>query len=263
MRLSSLAHQTDLMLARFQGEVKDHGRYITVKTPANPGYHWGNYIIFDHPPAAGDFKRWKELYRREFTHYPEIKHMTFAWDQPDPGQTDEFLQAGFHLDKSVVLTTAQVQRPPKFNETVTVRPLHSEQDWEQTTLLQILCRSQDHEPMSYEKYKRAQMANFREMSRAGLGGWFGAFLNGKLVGDLGVFHQNGIARYQQVSTHPDYRRLGVCGTLVHATACHALERFGTKTLVMVADSEYHAARIYESVGFQPTEKTFSLGWWIS
>ena len=31
-----------------------------------------------------------------------------------------------------------------------------------------------------------------------------------------------------------------------------------ETLVMVADEEYHAAKVYESVGFRPTEKLLGL-----
>jgi len=34
-----------------------------------------------------------------------------------------------------------------------------------------------------------------------------------------------------------------------------------KTLVMVADENYHAAKIYESIGFQPEEKQVGLDWW--
>ena len=98
------------------------------------------------------------------------------------------------------------------------------------------------------------MARYQKMSHAGLGHWFGAFLGSKLVGDLGLFVENGIGRFQNVTTHPDFRRRGICGTLVHAVATYALSNMGAKTLVMVADEAYHAAKIYESVGFKPTER---------
>lgn len=31
-----------------------------------------------------------------------------------------------------------------------------------------------------------------------------------------------------------------------------------QTLVMVADPEYHAAKVYESVGFEPTQKAIGM-----
>jgi len=81
------------------------------------------------------------------------------------------------------------------------------------------------------------------------------------VADLGVFVERGVGRYQAVGTHPDFRRRGICGALVHQAGQYAFERLGAETLVMVADEAYHAARIYESVGFQPTERQFSLCRW--
>jgi hypothetical protein len=35
---------------------------------------------------------------------------------------------------------------------------------------------------------------------------------------------------------------------------------GIEKLVMVADENYHAARIYESVGFKPVEKIYGVCW---
>ena len=39
-----------------------------------------------------------------------------------------------------------------------------------------------------------------------------------------------------------------------------LERNEITTLVMEADEDYHAARIYEEVGFEPTQRLISLEW---
>lgn len=49
--------------------------------------------------------------------------------------------------------------------------------------------------------------------------------------------------------------------MVFRSASYAFEKMGVKTLVMVADEEYHAAKIYESVGFVPTEKIVGVCWW--
>jgi predicted GNAT family acetyltransferase len=78
---------------------------------------------------------------------------------------------------------------------------------------------------------------------------------------LGIFFEENVARYQTVGTHPNYRRRGICGSLVYQTALHTLEKYGVDTLVMLADPDYHAARIYESVGFQPEEMQYGVQWW--
>jgi predicted GNAT family acetyltransferase len=96
------------------------------------------------------------------------------------------------------------------------------------------------------------------MTQAGLGNWWGAFLDGKMVSSLGLFLEHGVGRFQNVETHPNFQRQGLCGTLVHTAAKHAFETLNARVLVMCADPEYHAARIYESVGFKPNETQIAL-----
>jgi len=260
MELRSLGRKTDLIFARFGGEVVDRGDYIAIKTPSNPGFHWGNYLIFRAPPQAGDLTYWTEIYRNEFDYYDEIEHMTFTWDSPGRGNPEEFISAGFIFDTAKVLIATQVLAPPKINTSIEVRPLSTDDDWEAATSLQVLCRDSAFEEGEYRIFKRRQMAMYRQMSQRGLGNWFGAFLGHTLVGDLGIFFDGSIGRFQNVGTHPQFRRQGICGTLVFQCAQFALRNFGIKTLVMEADADYHAARIYESVGFRPTETNHSLSW---
>jgi predicted GNAT family acetyltransferase len=105
------------------------------------------------------------------------------------------------------------------------------------------------------------MARYRAMAAAGLGAWFGAFIGGQLVADSGVFHHQELGRFQEVETHPDYRRRGIGGTMVYAAARYALAHFGIQTLVIVADRDSAPARLYASLGFEPTEQQVGLEWW--
>jgi ribosomal protein S18 acetylase RimI-like enzyme len=168
----------------------------------------------------------------------------------------------------VVLTARQVQPPPKSNPEVQIRPLTEDWEWRQAEQEQVECCDPGHDPAGYRVFKHNQMERYRRMSRDGLGHWFGAFLGDRLVADLGLFVDRSrsvgpdlIGRFQSVETHPDFRRLGICGALVHQASRYAFERLGVETLVMVADEHYFAAKIYESVGFQPTEKQVGLDWW--
>ena len=99
------------------------------------------------------------------------------------------------------------------------------------------------------------------MVQSGLGCWFGGFLGSRMVASLGIFRDGDVGRYQIVSTHAEFRRRGICGSLVYLSARHAFEEMGLTTLVMVADEDYHAARIYESAGFIPSEKILGVCWW--
>ncbi|HET7120037.1 MAG TPA: GNAT family N-acetyltransferase, partial [Solirubrobacterales bacterium] len=62
-----------------------------------------------------------------------------------------------------------------------------------------------------------------------------------------------LARYQTVETDPSFRRRGLAGTLVHYAARYGLDELGARTLVMVADPDAEAIRIYRALGFAGTE----------
>jgi predicted GNAT family acetyltransferase len=71
---------------------------------------------------------------------------------------------------------------------------------------------------------------------------------------MGLFRASeGLARFQSVETHPDARRRGLAGTLVHHVSDFGLTEIGAHTLVMVADPTYAAIRLYRALGFTDSE----------
>lgn len=262
MNLRSLAWRTDLIFPAFDGEILDRGDYLVIRTPSNPTFYWGNFLLFGRPPAPGDDERWPRLFAQEIGTPPAVRHQTFGWDSPEGeiGTAPAFVAGGFRLLRSSVLTASAVTPPPR-PAAVTVRPLESDDDWRAATENQIRCREEGHGEAGYRVFKEAEMKRFRAMSRAGLGAWFGAFLDDVLVADLGIFRSANLGRFQNVETHPDFRRRGFAGTLVYQAARHTLGRKGVETLVLVADAESDAERLYRSVGFLATERESALERW--
>jgi len=263
MKAKSLGYQTDLIFPKFDGKILDRGDYLVILTPDNPRFHWGNFLLFKSPPKREDFQLWKNIFHREIASHLDVHHIAFGWDtvKGEAGDAEAFVDAGFKVFKSVVLSTNKVRAPTNFNTDVVIRPLCGDSEWQQAINNQIACREPDHDIESYTQFKIDQMLRYRKMTKAGVGHWFGAFLGDKMVADLGIFQVDNRARFQSVVTHPDYRRLGICGTLVYKSSRYAFEKMNVKTLVMIADEEYHAARIYESVGFVPKERQVGLSWW--
>ena len=114
--------------------------------------------------------------------------------------------------------------------------------------------------LTIETLDAAQGALELAAQAAGHGAVLGAFDDrGDMLSGLGIFGAgDGVARYQSVETHPDARSRGLAGTLVHRAGEWARGQLGTRTLVIVADPDYHAQRLYESVGFTPTEVQIAL-----
>ena len=54
MHVSSLGFRTDLALLTASGSiVEDRGTHLVVRSPDNPSYFWGNFILLAQPPVPG------------------------------------------------------------------------------------------------------------------------------------------------------------------------------------------------------------------
>jgi hypothetical protein len=61
----SLGWQTDLIFARFDAQVIARPDYLLVRTPHNPTFWWGNFLLFDHAPVEGEGGRWLSSFESE------------------------------------------------------------------------------------------------------------------------------------------------------------------------------------------------------
>jgi ribosomal protein S18 acetylase RimI-like enzyme len=263
VKIASLAYRTDLIFPAFDGQILDRGDYLAVRTPSNPSFYWGNFLLFSHPPLDGDFEKWRLLFVKEIGEPPETHHQAFGWDAPDgaDGVIQPFLEAGFHLERSVVLTTVDPRPPLHPAPSISIRQLTSDLDFREAVELQVLCREPEFGPAGYRVFRERAMERYRNMISAGLGAWYGAFVDAKLVADLGIFHDASLIRYQSVETHPDFRRRGIAGALVLQAGREAIAAYGRHALVIVAEEDAAAARLYSSLGFQFTERARGLLWW--
>jgi len=263
MNIKSLGYRTDLFFPSFDGEINDRGAYLVIRTPTNPTFYWGNFLLFPKPPQEGDFEEWRYLFAQEIGTPPVTEHQVFAWDSPEgeEGVIHPFLSAGFRLNRSVVLISNKPCRPARFSSLVNVRNLTTESDWEQAIENQVVCRDAEFEEHEYRIFKKQQMERYRRMASSGHGDWYGAFIEQKLVADLGIFHQDGIGRFQSVETHPNFRRQGIAGTLIYKAAHQAKRKYDLHTLVIVAEQGSSPARLYETLGYYLKEYQVGLEWW--
>ncbi len=262
MNIKSLGIKTDLHIKKFSGNVIDRGDYLVVHTPSNTGYWFGNYIIFDKPPAKLDFDRWRQIFKKEIYDKNRSEHMLFSWDTitGEQGDISEFNKNGFTLEEDVLLSTTKVNKPPHYNKDISIRILKTDEDWEVSFDNQILCRGESigESFADHKIFKRKQLAQYRQMCEEGLCEWYGVFIKDQMAADMGVFLVDRVGNFQDVGTAPAFRRQGICGTAVYEISKDLFESNKVDTMMMTADENYHAARIYESVGFKPSEKSVCL-----
>jgi ribosomal protein S18 acetylase RimI-like enzyme len=133
--------------------------------------------------------------------------------------------------------------------------LTSDDDWAQSVELRVACNDDgENDDPGHLEFTTLRAATNRSLTVAGYGGWFGAFVDGRLLSQMGLVAASpGLARFQSVETHPDARGQGLAGTLIQHVSRYGFGELGATILVMVADPDYSAIRLYRSVGFADGE----------
>jgi len=258
----SLAWRTELIFARFDGEVVDRGNHLLVRTPTSPACWWGNFLLFQHAPGPGDLERWMALFDEEIaSRQPASRHRAFGVDVPAPFVLPpEFAAAGFELREAAALTLTrdQLRAPRKaFPADAEFRVLDLARDAAAVVDLQVAAADTRFDPSDYRAFAQRQVQRYAAMQRAGRGHWLGlvAPVAGRpaLVASCGLFRDpdgEALGRFQFVATHPARRRRGLCTALVLAACRHGFEAMDLRMLAMLADPADVAIGLYESLGFR-------------
>ena len=251
MEVRSLGYRTDLMIRVLEGsQVEDRGDYLIIRTPRNPTYWWGNFLLLK-APKPGQAKRWVAAFTAEF---PAARHMAIGVDVTEISAVEigEYVARNLRLERSSVLTAQELAEPQQPNRQAAYRELSGDDDWRRSADLRAVVNAG--EPGSDPEFLHARVDAERALTEEGHGSWFGAFVDGDLVAQLGVITDgSGVARYQNVETHPAWRRRGLAGTLVWQAGRHALDTVGASTLVIVAEPLADAIRVYRTLGFADAE----------
>ncbi len=262
--LLSPGWQTHLMFARFDGEVTRHADHWVVRTPASPGYYWGNFLLYDRLATDADLAPWMQRFDEAIVRRaPGTGHVAFGMCEQVSSFTapPAFAEAGFEGYGTATLTLQRsgLQALPRaVDAAFELRALRLHQEASGVVALNMACNDDGYEPAGYRHFRAAQMQRYATMESAGMGHWWAAMHLGQVVAALGLFGQDGVGRFQHVETHPDFRRLGLCRALVHTACLHGFAAMGWHTLVMGADPDEVAIGIYRSVGFTQHDTLWML-----
>ncbi|HTY97433.1 MAG TPA: GNAT family N-acetyltransferase [Solirubrobacteraceae bacterium] len=264
----SLVWATDLQVLPASRVVERREGYLVVRSPENPLHHWGNFLLFDGPPASGDGERWEQLFEAEFSATPGVDHRAFGWEGTDAAEGEaraEFAARGYELEQLVGLLAAKggARAHPRENREVTIAPLDPRPGAEPELWEQVMAiwsaSSEEEEPGDLEArraFVRRRLGELRALFVAGSGSWYVALEGdpGEVVGCCGIVAAGPVGRFQSVDTRADRRRRGICSRLVVEACRHSERHYGVERFVLVADAGYHALGLYESLGFEPVER---------
>lgn len=260
-----LGWRSHLLAGRFGAEVIERDDCVVLRTPGNPTHYWGNCLILPAAPRDDDLAHWLARFDEEIAvHQPDSRHLAFGIDASQlGGALPSWRGAGIdEFDEMAVMTLEPAGLAPSSTlrdaDGVEMREVTLPGEIEAAVSAQVAARDPSFEAEGYREFRRRAMQRVAAMHREGLARWYGAWVGGELAANCGLVHDGTLGRFQYVQTHPDFRRRGLCRSLVHHVCGDAFGRIGLRRLVMCADPHDVAIGIYRSVGFAQVESHWCL-----
>lgn len=259
--MQNLASRTDAIFLKRDGFLEEHSDYWVIRTPDNPTFWFGNYILFKKAPGLGDLARWREIHDTVFD--GSLNHMVLGWDEPALGETQQFVDAGLVATHGIALSLHTPPQNTRTNPNLVVRRLQGQSEWDAMTRQQYDADLQDFAyPGDDGVFRASQMAAAKRMADDGQGDWWGAFLDDQLVGGMGLFFDEArtIGRFQYVTTAITHRRQRVCTTILDHVVRDAFDRIKPEVLVICtgAEDDNPASPAYRNFGFREEMRNYAF-----
>ena len=252
MTLRSLGLRSDLVAMQGLSHLEAHPAGHIMRTPNEPNYWSGNIAII-----AGDQADPLRDIAFSRAQFPKASHNCIVYDLPSPDLkmiNAALTPLGFDVDTFDVLTRQQRPAQTSVPQGIVIRELQSETDWD--AAFALACEvgvEEGYTQDTYPPYIAGRIRNRRAQIADGLGGWFGAFQGDLLVAQMGLFHDQQIARFQSVETRLAFRRRGICAALLSHVSQWAQDRAPRADQIIVAEADSDAGRLYRANGFALTE----------
>ncbi|WP_368185518.1 GNAT family N-acetyltransferase [Aestuariibius sp. HNIBRBA575] len=254
--MKSLGLVTDLLVMTGFSVIEPQGTALVQRSVNEPNFWFGNRLILS--DMSADPQDCLQMFQ---TAFPDAHHVTISWDQPQwtaQDIPDGFAKAGLTIDCEDILTLSNPLNRTNVPDGITIRAFEKTSDWDQSEDIQFdVMMDEGYSPDGTKDYLRKRSKTRRLQIADGLGQWFGAFEGEILVGDMGIFHDQNVIRYQSVQTHKSYRGRGICSVLLCKALDWAQARAPMATPVISAMADSVAGRLYRRAGFQHSENLIS------
>jgi GNAT superfamily N-acetyltransferase len=239
---------TDLAILELNGStIEDRGDHLLIRSPHNPGFHWGNCVLVTDEHAVNDAARWVATFQ---TSFPEARWIAIGLTRM-PDDLTAWESAGITVELDEVLVTKISPRSTPVPDGYDVRRFDGD-DWEKSIQRAIAenAATSAEDADGYERFVKSQTKSRRALSGRNLAAFFGAFAGDRLVAELGIVRCGTTARFQAVGTDHDHRRRGLAAHLLGVAAQWAADN-GCERWVIVTEATNPAGRVYRAAGFEP------------
>jgi ribosomal protein S18 acetylase RimI-like enzyme len=219
-----------------------------VRNTSHPIIHDANHVTGITASTPEEIDALLDRVERQYAH---CRHRRFDTDVRTPPQFVTRLSLdGYTPEHALLLLLVDgvIGTPRKHD----IRPLESESDWAEFTLL----RRMDWEEHAARTGRPAErevndsMTALRFVKQPPVLYW-GAWVDGRPVAYLNSWEgPEGVGQIEDVFTHPDYRHRGLATSLIHHGVADARGK-GAGAVAIVADPTDTPKHMYAAIGFRP------------
>ncbi len=242
--------------------------FIAYKTPSRSDYWWGAYLVSREEITNANLGLALREWEIRLGSLADIKKKIIQWEVPiDHFPTDAAeLASVFDVPpesvsiNSVLVATASTMPPHEPLSALTLEEARSGNDFDEIMRMSLADLESTPESPATEDFLRWKHGQFCNAVSNGEGKWWMLKHNGEFVANCGLFTCGQTARFREVTTHPRWRRHGFARALCHLVLVEGFKDSIIERVVIVAEHNSSAERIYKSVGFSPCSFQIALVW---
>jgi ribosomal protein S18 acetylase RimI-like enzyme len=232
---------------------------IVFETPTRRDYWFGTYVVsksakFQSIAELAAF--WHRSFPRKNTDCPA--RMIVQWEIPANDQTipdsvraikNSFGDCDVGITSILTISpdkAATVEMPNEF----TLRMAQTPGDFAmlvELALAHIASEAQTPATASFVRWKHAQ---YRAQVEAGSSSWWMLSKGGLHVAQCGLVNDGRLARFQEVTTHPEHRRNGYGRMLCGNVLTRGTRGLGLQKIVVASETDTYVEAMYGSLGFK-------------
>ncbi|MCO4764589.1 MAG: hypothetical protein KC502_23975, partial [Myxococcales bacterium] len=135
--VTNLGFRTDLMVLGEQTVFASLGDGLLVRSPTNPSFFWGNFLLLRRPPPPTQVAATIARFQSAMAEFADVRHVAIGWDHVhgDGGWSDDdtiaaFEALGFNAERGMVLTSTAQRIHSRAATGFEIRPPIGADEWE-------------------------------------------------------------------------------------------------------------------------------------
>lgn len=223
---------------------EDHGDFGVIRTVSNPTFRWGNCLVLPAPPDPTALAAWEAVHHALLG--TGVPALYWPGDALDPALAAAFEARGYAVEDEVPMRMGRSGVPaPSLPPEVTVTPVQSAADWADFARFRLLLW-----PGLPLDYHFGRVSMYWQTAQMHPGAWWVLRMGGEVIGSMGLFWHDGVARYQDVDVRPDRHGKGLGRLLFHTVRGRSEAAGDFAEQIIVADRGALAHAWYRRMGFQ-------------